>query len=111
MGLITSRQKKPTIMDNHSLASSFTRYSLQIQQSLCEKLKDLTNKVYVFDGNGYFHTATTHVLDGIRYKYYDDHYAVLSVAAQCCFHNSNEYLQFSDNVRLNTDNIGVYLLI
>lgn len=98
-------------MENHSLASMYTRYSLQIQQSLCEKLKDLTNKVYVFDSNGYFETATTHNLDGVRYKFHDGHYAVLSVAAQYCFHNNNEYIQFSDNVGLNTDDIGVYLVI
>lgn len=89
-------------------ASNFTRISLEIQQGLTASLKTLTSVVYVYDSTKYFEDADNCIHNGVRYKQKNGKFAVLSVAAQRAFIDSNQYKQFSTAV-LQTDEIGLFL--
>lgn len=93
-------------------AGDLARATTSIQYDLALKIGNRTTaeRVYLFDHALYFKDAEDKIVDCIRYKEKDGKVAVLSQACQGVLQNSNEYVQFCENV-VNVDLIGVYVIV
>lgn len=92
----------------------FVRYSIFYQIQLAKHVSLSKNtRVYVFDSFNFFDkdTCSVEVLDTVTTLVKQDKRAVLSVAVRLAFETNSElFREFADNVDLQEDDIGLYVL-